>query len=77
MAGLEQPRRKHEPVAGARAPVPREASGLAMIALTVLIRSLLLPLTLKQVRSMDRIARLALLVISPLRARTGTSPARD
>jgi hypothetical protein len=33
--------------------------GLAIVALTVLIRSLLLPLTLKQLRSMYRMAQFA------------------
>jgi YidC/Oxa1 family membrane protein insertase len=49
--------------------------GLAIIALTVLIRFLLLPLTLRQARSMHRIAQLAP-EIKKLRARHGSDPQR-
>lgn len=49
--------------------------GLAIIALTVLIRSLLLPLTLKQMRSMYRMAQFAP-EIKKLRDKHGSDPQR-
>jgi YidC/Oxa1 family membrane protein insertase len=49
--------------------------GLAIIALTVLIRSLLLPLTLKQLRSMYRMAQFTP-QIKKLRAKHGSDPQR-
>src|SRR5215218_4161711 len=49
--------------------------GLAIIALTVLIRSLLLPLTLKQLRSMHRIAQFTP-EIKKLREKHGSDPQR-
>src|SRR5829696_3490928 len=49
--------------------------GLAIIALTVLIRSLLLPLSLKQLRSMRRMAQLAP-EIKSLRDKHGTDQRR-
>jgi len=49
--------------------------GLAIIALTVLIRSLLLPLTLKQLRSMYRMAQFTP-EIKKLRDKHGSDPQR-
>src|SRR3954453_22677160 len=49
--------------------------GLAIIALTLLIRSLLLPLTLKQLRSMYRMARFTP-EIRRLREKHGSDPRR-
>src|SRR3954468_7535400 len=49
--------------------------GLAIIALTVLIRSLLLPLTLKQLRSMYRMAQFTP-QIKKLRDKHGSDPQR-
>src|SRR3954451_3013847 len=49
--------------------------GLAIIALTVLIRSLLLPLTLKQLRSMYRMAEFTA-EIKTLRGEDGSDPRR-
>src|SRR3954452_12575834 len=49
--------------------------GLAIIALTVLIRSLLLPLTLKQLRSMYRMAQFTP-QIKTLRDKHGSDPQR-
>src|SRR5215218_5606223 len=49
--------------------------GLAIIALTVLIRSLLLPLTLKQLRSMHRMAQFTP-EIKRLREKHGSDPQR-
>src|SRR5215213_1405045 len=49
--------------------------GLAIVALTVLIRSLLLPLTLKQLRSMYRMAQFTP-EIKKLRERHGSDPQR-
>src|SRR5215212_4043230 len=49
--------------------------GLAIIALTVLIRSLLLPLTLKQLRSMYRMAQFTP-EIRKLRDKHGSDPRR-
>src|SRR3954453_4126020 len=47
--------------------------GFAIIALTLLVRSLLLPLTLKQLRSMHRMAELAP-KIKQLREKHGSDP---
>lgn len=49
--------------------------GLAIVALTVLIRSLLLPLTLKQLRSMYRMAQFTT-EIKNLRDKHGSDPRR-
>jgi YidC/Oxa1 family membrane protein insertase len=49
--------------------------GLAIIALTLLVRSLLLPLTLKQLRSMHRMAEVAP-EIKQLRGKHGSDPRR-
>src|SRR4051795_5509774 len=49
--------------------------GLAIVALTLLIRSLLLPLTLKQLRSMYRMARFTP-EIRRLREKHGSDPRR-